>query len=244
LPISLPLNQFEMSKESCDKLVLNKRIYQLEKYIKQLEYIVDTAPSVSFNPEHLFVPRKIACLFMGEVSLQYHLSDNFLNNPAINPTIIERLSSSVVSASSGYYFCGADRFPKETNSYYTTTYGGGFRQNGYGSAHSSISPVNNPQWDLAKLNLLVNLKYLAIDCLAIKKFDIEYIPNTVEYLYLIDPQFTTLPDFRNLTNLKKMVIEGRSKSLLKEGMEQVRIFKMKQPDFVFEKTGDQKEIIS
>ena len=98
--------------------------------------------------------------------------------------------------------------------------------------------------DLTKLNLLVNLKYLAIDCLAIKKFDIEYIPNTVEYLYLIDPQFTTLPDFRNLTNLKKMVIEGRSKSLLKEGMEQVRIFKMKQPDFVFEKTGDQKEIIS
>lgn len=250
LPICLTLNQHEMSKESCDKLVLNRQIHKLEtKIIKLTDYItslhkfIDCAPSVSFNKEHLFVPRKIACLFLGEVSLQYHASDNFLQDLTIKPTIVERRSRDI-SFNNLHRFMGVDKFPREsdTNYYFSSAAVGTGRNIDPITHHHQNSLLIKSSWDLSKLHDLIGLKYLAIDCLATDNKDLKWIPTTVEYLYLIDPQFTTIPDLCELTNLKKMVIEGRTKSLLKDGMEQVRIFKMIHSKFVFEKTGDQKEI--
>ena len=240
LPFRLTLNQHDMVPESFDKLILNKqvqelknKISELENYIAKIDCILDTVPTVSFNEEPLFVPRKIASLFLGEVSIQYSHNGEFFNYKNVVKRHPEHYHDGrSVLEISGYRECSGSEMKYQNIAGHQTNI-----LSLHHTHYNTHDGIKSPLWNLGNLKMLINLKYLAIDCLAVKEFNIKEIPQSVEYLYLIDPQFRTVPDFEHLINLKKMIIEGRGKSLVKDGMEQVRIFKLTHPDFIFEKNS-------
>jgi hypothetical protein len=257
LPISLTLNQHEISKESFDKLELNRHIHKLEKkydelnrHIHKMEkkydelydefYKLGDVPCFRFNNEHLFVPRNIACLYLGEISIQYHMESNFLADSTIKPTIVDRSISDITNQPNAVRKMSS-RFPADcsNNCLVITTDMGSYGR----SLHIGGDIIISPLWDLDYLDCLPDLEYLAIDCLTVKTKDFfPKIPYSIKYLYLIDPQFDTIPDLKRFDDLKKLVIHGRSKSLVKKGMTNIVNYKSKHPDFEFEKLGDQVNI--
>ncbi len=95
---------------------------------------------------------------------------------------------------------------------------------------------------------MYQIKYLAIDCLAISEeshklyLDKLDIPDMIEHLYLIDPKFTSIPDIKHLNNLKKLTIDLRIDQVVKTGMSKIKKFKIKHPEFEFVIIPDTKKI--
>lgn len=261
IKISLELVQTSSaSKDEYDKMALNKRIYKLEdsckKYedkISKLEKLCEMykddifrlhdkfmhSPSISFNNDGILFPRSMISLYLGEMSVQYHETENFIDDSAITPIVMTRpiylgfgfsLSHneklhvrSENGASNGFYFRGGS----QRNDLYSLR------------SDSSLPKIMHPYWDLKNIHNLHQIKYLAIDCLAISEeshklyIDKLDIPETLEHLYLIDPKFTTIPDIRHLNNLKKITIDLKINQVVKAGMRNITKFKIKHPEFEF-----------
>jgi hypothetical protein len=214
------LDALPRNTEDLIKLEQNKYVYDYEQKLNRIHLSIDGRKDIEITKtDHLRVPMDVSALYLGETSVQYHYTENFIDNDKICPNYVMRQNVENVSPWTHRHICGRyhtkyARFPEFNKNDMTCT-----NSNGSNDVVLSIHSDNpadqkllSPKWDMDIIyQNFFNVKYFAIDCDCVKNFDFNLIPSSVEYLYLINPPFSedNTPNYSHLPNINKIIVRNK-----------------------------------
>ena len=183
LKFNFELVKGDFDEKKADKVLINKKIKMLENKIEKLQEFISSCSLDIEIYERFYVKSDTTDLFLSEFS--YKHTNN--NNQGYFQTcsLRERFSFS-----SGIKILGGRIFK-----YHIPQFGGSYDNSSL--IRYKISKENKKRkdfalvkWNFEKLNFL-NLNFLGVDCL-VCDFELQYIPETVKILYLVDYQEVSL----------------------------------------------------